>query len=517
MTIREVFGGFQQATRGTAEERARFLFRLFDTDGSGELDQQEMYRMLLFAQSKQDVDRYEAVRVLDVLDKDKSGTVDEAEFVEGVCKDDEALAALSRVLGRTGIFGLAMQSKDARKTAAAERQRESRRAPPPSRSAASPANSGSDSQSRVAFVSPELGALAGSPAPASPGMPAGAMLTRPRGHSSATLDGKSSPTHRIGSPSARWNGMGNSSRSLSAVMQAVANSSSQGDEQGVHGGQVPASSSQNAAANAGMHAPSNPPGAASTLPSPPPRRGVASPPAAPASEIPLSPNLASFAGTKVPPAPPLQLSPPRSAEVSDPPDAGSSSSPLRAMASMFASKRSAAKQGSSRSLLSGVSAQKPSSVAGFSNGSKVPQFLGQIGRGKDSSRSLFGDEAGIVSKDSLFDGNTEHTLPSLRQLMKQNEDGDGFGAAVVTADTLGFGDDDSRSISRILKTPPSTNSGSLHGRQGKALAASKLGQTRNGLRRILVDVLPDVEEDLPVGLFESKVAEAKVVEENVIA
>ena len=108
VTIREVFGGFQQATRGTAKERARFLFRLFDSDGSGDLDQQELYRMLLFAQSKHDVDRYEAARLLSVLDKDKSGDVDEEEFVEGVAGDDDALAALSRVLGRTGIFGLAM-------------------------------------------------------------------------------------------------------------------------------------------------------------------------------------------------------------------------------------------------------------------------------------------------------------------------------------------------------------------------------------------------------------------------
>ena len=82
-----------------------------------------------------------------------------------------------------------------------------------------------------------------------------------------------------------------------------------------------------------------------------------------------------------------------------------------ARSAMLAAMRDGAKHGSSRSLLSGISGAGSPKHSGSSQ--KVPQFLGSIGRVKDSSRSLFGDEGGVISKGSLIDGMTEHTLPSL--------------------------------------------------------------------------------------------------------
>lgn len=95
----ELFVGLSQVMTGTNEERAAFYFDMYDVDGSGEMDHDEILHMLLSSQQAQEKSVETANRVLAVLDEDGDGTVTIDEFIERVQAVPEVLECFRRLFG----------------------------------------------------------------------------------------------------------------------------------------------------------------------------------------------------------------------------------------------------------------------------------------------------------------------------------------------------------------------------------------------------------------------------------
>jgi hypothetical protein len=101
--LSELYAGITAALRGPIDDRAGFFYSLFDTDGSGALDTDEVLRMLIASSGGGEVSEQDARRVLAKIDADGSGTVERDEFITAVRDDPSIVDALSRVFGRTDV------------------------------------------------------------------------------------------------------------------------------------------------------------------------------------------------------------------------------------------------------------------------------------------------------------------------------------------------------------------------------------------------------------------------------
>ncbi len=104
ITFREFIAGLSSMTTGSPEEKLEWLFRLYDQDGNGVLDQKEVQllcRGVLRAatdsqtQWSEDDIRAKAEKLFAEMDTDKNGTVDKKEFVAVASKDEALLASLA--------------------------------------------------------------------------------------------------------------------------------------------------------------------------------------------------------------------------------------------------------------------------------------------------------------------------------------------------------------------------------------------------------------------------------------
>ena len=105
--VRELYNGISAALRGDVDTRAAFFFSLFDTEGEGHMQSNEVLRMLLASTGRDDVSEEDAKRVLASIDTDGSGTVEWLEFLAAVKAEPGLLDALSRVFGRQSNVGSA--------------------------------------------------------------------------------------------------------------------------------------------------------------------------------------------------------------------------------------------------------------------------------------------------------------------------------------------------------------------------------------------------------------------------
>lgn len=69
MSWRELFKGLTQVLTGTVEDRAAMYFRIYDTDGSGELSTDEVLHMVLSSQEAVEDSAVEVKKILDKLDE----------------------------------------------------------------------------------------------------------------------------------------------------------------------------------------------------------------------------------------------------------------------------------------------------------------------------------------------------------------------------------------------------------------------------------------------------------------
>ena len=74
--VRELYSGISAALRGPVPARAAFFFGLFDMEGEGHMQSNEVLRMLLASTGRDDVSDEDAKRVLARIDSDGSGTVE---------------------------------------------------------------------------------------------------------------------------------------------------------------------------------------------------------------------------------------------------------------------------------------------------------------------------------------------------------------------------------------------------------------------------------------------------------
>ena len=86
-------------TSGSADEKARWTFKMFDTDGSGTIEITEMVEILeaLYdtAGFNKDTVGTRARELFESLDLNKDGTLGEDEFVKACVEDKEILSVLN--------------------------------------------------------------------------------------------------------------------------------------------------------------------------------------------------------------------------------------------------------------------------------------------------------------------------------------------------------------------------------------------------------------------------------------
>ena len=86
-------------TSGSAEEKARWTFKMFDTDASGTIEMSEMVEILETLYETAGFNKEEVVsRATDLfrsLDLNKDGQLGEDEFVKACVEDKEILAVIN--------------------------------------------------------------------------------------------------------------------------------------------------------------------------------------------------------------------------------------------------------------------------------------------------------------------------------------------------------------------------------------------------------------------------------------
>ena len=106
--FKEFIGSISVGTRGTPEEKLRFAFHIYDKDGNGFIEKQEMlsllqgiFRMIgkVEIEHSLPLDQNSAEKRCDmifkIMDKDSNGKLSMDEFLEGCRKDRSIMRALS--------------------------------------------------------------------------------------------------------------------------------------------------------------------------------------------------------------------------------------------------------------------------------------------------------------------------------------------------------------------------------------------------------------------------------------
>ena len=101
VTFKDLMQGLGQVMAGSIESKAAFYFSLYDMDGSGEIDREELLRTLYESQVATQGSEEEVVRLMQRLDADGSGTVDAKEFLEACKADHAVLECFGRIFGQT--------------------------------------------------------------------------------------------------------------------------------------------------------------------------------------------------------------------------------------------------------------------------------------------------------------------------------------------------------------------------------------------------------------------------------
>lgn len=91
LTAAEVFTGLAQVVNGSTEDRAAFYFAIYDRDGGGELDKDEILSMVLMCQEGVNESASKTNELLRKLDSDGDGSVTLDEFTAAVSKDPSLL------------------------------------------------------------------------------------------------------------------------------------------------------------------------------------------------------------------------------------------------------------------------------------------------------------------------------------------------------------------------------------------------------------------------------------------
>merc|ERR1711874_134071 len=82
-------------SNGSAEEKLRLLFRMYDTDGNGSIDRQEMNNVIRETYQMLNEDSHgKAQDMFTMMDRDGDGKITEQEFIRSCLEDVE----LSRLL-----------------------------------------------------------------------------------------------------------------------------------------------------------------------------------------------------------------------------------------------------------------------------------------------------------------------------------------------------------------------------------------------------------------------------------
>lgn len=97
VTARLVLSGFAEAIASNVSERARLFFEVYDLDGSGMLDRNEIMHMLLSAHEHTSVHARQLMRLLRKLDKYNDGRVTATEFIERASRSELLMETLQRM------------------------------------------------------------------------------------------------------------------------------------------------------------------------------------------------------------------------------------------------------------------------------------------------------------------------------------------------------------------------------------------------------------------------------------
>uniref|UniRef100_A0A3P8VP70 Guanylate cyclase activator 1g n=1 Tax=Cynoglossus semilaevis TaxID=244447 RepID=A0A3P8VP70_CYNSE len=89
--------------RGNLEDRLRWSFKMYDKDGNGKLDKQEVKRIIKVQTSEVDMGPSEICdRIFDLVDQNHDGQITLSEFMEGAQKDEWLMNMLKLDINVTG-------------------------------------------------------------------------------------------------------------------------------------------------------------------------------------------------------------------------------------------------------------------------------------------------------------------------------------------------------------------------------------------------------------------------------
>lgn len=96
LMLRNILNGFSQMLSRTTHEQTTFLFKLYDINGDGQLDCNEIMYMLLSTQEMTDPTAAMVVSVMSQLDSSGNGRIEETEFVNRGARNMLIMRALDR-------------------------------------------------------------------------------------------------------------------------------------------------------------------------------------------------------------------------------------------------------------------------------------------------------------------------------------------------------------------------------------------------------------------------------------
>jgi len=113
-TMRDIITAFGQVLTDTIEDRASFFFEVYDLDGSGSLDRNEIMHMLLTASESSNAHAKDVLSMLSKLDKDCDGHVSLEEFQERASRQPLLMETLERMFMVRGDISNVLAPANAR-------------------------------------------------------------------------------------------------------------------------------------------------------------------------------------------------------------------------------------------------------------------------------------------------------------------------------------------------------------------------------------------------------------------